>query len=59
MGDQPIERALELAHVRVLEPRERFHDALAEARSTLLALLPQNGDARLVVGRADVHDEPA
>ena len=57
--DQSIERALQLAHVRELDARDLIEHARLEHDAALLALAAQNRDTRLVVRRADVHDEPA
>jgi hypothetical protein len=56
---QPVERSLELAHIREFDPRELLDDAGAEVQPPLFALASENRNARLVVRRADVHDQPA
>ena len=58
--DQPVERALQLAHVRELDAaRASSIDAGRELDIALLALAAEDRDARLVVRRADVHDQAA
>ena len=58
-GDEPVERAEQLAHVVDGERGHGLEHALAEPGAALLGLPAEDGDAGLVVGRRDVDDEPA
>ena len=59
IGDQAIQRALQLADVLELEAAHFFDDPGAEAHAALLALRLEDRHARLVVRRADVDDQAA
>ena len=59
MGHQPVHRPHQLAHVGQRRVRDRLEHARPEARPPLFGFAPQDGDASLVVGSADVHYQAA
>jgi hypothetical protein len=56
---QAVERALQLADAAARHLRELLQHAARERHLALRALVPQDGDPRLVLRQTDVHNQPA
>jgi hypothetical protein len=59
IGDEAIERPLQLAHVLEFQPPELVDDAAAKPTAALLALGGENRHARFVIRHPHIHDQSA